>query len=183
MDVTNKLMQEHQLILRYIAFVERLASAWVPGVNDEQNLQALKETAGFIKSYADRYHHAKEEDILFHRLEEPGVLTHCNPIPVMLSDHEEGRAMTAGLLKAVEAKNRENALAYALRWCEHLTAHIYKEDNGLYPMAEEGLSDSEKAEIAQDYEKAEQRQDPGLEAHYRRLLQTLENQLEVVNVR
>ncbi len=180
MDVTKKLMQEHQLFLRYIALIGRMANTWEPGVNDAQHFSALRQIVDFIKTYADRYHHAKEEDILFRHLEEPGVLTHCNPIPVMLFDHEEGRALTAGLLQAIEAQNRDNALAYAQDWGEHLTGHIYKEDNVLYPMAEEGLPDFEKSVILQEYQTAEEAQKAGLEAFYEKLLADLENQLTLV---
>ncbi len=179
MNVTQKLMQEHQLILRYIAFIERLANSWEPGVKDSEHYAALKTVVEFIKNYADRYHHAKEEDILFRHLEVPGVLTHCNPIPVMLYDHEEGRAMTAGLLDSITTKSRDRALSYALGWCEHLTGHIYKEDNVLYPMAEEGLPEEEKQTILREYELAEEQQKAGLTDHYTQLLLELENQLAV----
>ncbi|NNM53516.1 MAG: cation-binding protein [Spirochaetales bacterium] len=180
MDVTKKLMQEHQLILRYIALIGRMAATWEPGVNDDEYFSTLRQIVDFIKTYADHFHHAKEEDILFRHLEGPGVLTHCNPIPVMLFDHEEGRTLTARLLEAIETQNRNDALAYAQGWGEHLTGHIYKEDNVLYPMAEEGLSDFEKSVVLQEYQAAEESQKAGLEAFYEKLLTDLESQQKLL---
>lgn len=52
-------------------------------------LQTLFDQTGFfinfIHEFADRFHHAKEENILFRYLGMPGVLTHCNPVPQMLN--------------------------------------------------------------------------------------------------
>ncbi|MDD1641556.1 MAG: hypothetical protein LUQ68_08775 [Methylococcaceae bacterium] len=81
MLATEDLMKEHQLILKYIDLMERYAEF------DLKDLIApiLFENANcfiqFIHEFADHFHHAKEEDILFRYLEIPGVLTHCNPVP------------------------------------------------------------------------------------------------------
>jgi len=52
-------------------------------------LQTLFDQTGFfinfIHEFADRFHHAKEEHILFRYLGTPSVLRHCNPVPQMMN--------------------------------------------------------------------------------------------------
>ncbi len=83
MSATATLMTEHQFILKYIELMEHYA-------NHADTTILLKNThhfVAFIHEFADHLHHAKEENILFRYLAEPGVLTHCNPIPQMLYEH------------------------------------------------------------------------------------------------
>ena len=53
---------------------------------------------GFIRNYADRFHHAKEEDILFVELNKDEVQMHCNPVQQMLYEHEIGRDFVTALI-------------------------------------------------------------------------------------
>lgn len=177
MNVTRKLMAEHELILKYIAFLDRFTLAWAKSKDDDnKRFESLAEIVQFIKNYADKYHHAKEEDILFRYLDDPQVLTHCNPLPVMLSDHDIGRSYVAKILQAIDTKNRDQAIANARAWGEHLSSHINKEDNVLYIMAEEGLSDQAKLAIIEEYALAEQKLEGSeLEETYVTLLEQLES--------
>jgi len=60
---------------------------------------------------------------------------------------------------AIEAKDCQQLIAAALDWAQLLNQHIYKEDNILYPMAEQGLSNEQKIEIRRRYRQAEQERD------------------------
>ena len=56
--------------------------------------------------------------------------------------------------------------------------HIYKEDNILYPMAEQGLSDELKASISKEYAETEAQLDnPAIWGKYKALRIKLENDL------
>lgn len=176
MEVTRKLMDEHQLILRYIAHIRVMVDKG-PAAGSAENrwYDNLETIVSFIQEYADRYHHAKEEDILFKAMEAPGVMSHCNPLPVMLSDHEIGRSHVKEILHAILTKDRSQAMEHAAAWADHLENHIYKEDNVLYVMAEEGLDESEKARVSQEYAQVELRLDgTGLEARYLDTLRRLQ---------
>lgn len=175
MDVTKKLMEEHQLILGYIGILQNFAQQWLASESEDQGyFTKLEAIIGFIQNYADSYHHAKEEDILFRHMEEPGVLSHCNPLPVMLSDHEIGRSHVRAMLHAIAVKDRGTAINHVLAWAEHLSNHIYKEDNVLYVMAEEGLSQEAKVKIKAAYDEVEKSHGgPELDLKYQNLLKTL----------
>src|SRR3546814_13690091 len=72
--------------------------------------------------------HGKEEGLLFPAVIEAGLSADGGPISVMLSEHEQGRALVAAMANATEpamspAKFSEAAAAYA----DHMRAHIEKE--------------------------------------------------------
>lgn len=109
----------------------------------------------FIKNYADRYHHAKEEDILFKMMLENTANMHCNPIPVMLYEHDTGRQYVKGMEDGLKEENREKLIENARGYAYLLQEHIYKEDNVLYPMAEEALNDNQKDLVLVKYKEVE----------------------------
>ncbi|MCO4780689.1 MAG: hemerythrin domain-containing protein [Candidatus Cloacimonetes bacterium] len=150
-EVSAKLMEEHQLILKFIG----LSMSYVDNANDALLLEKAPLFVNFIKEYADGYHHAKEEDILFTSLGEPGVLTHCNPIGQMLHEHDMGRELVAKMVKGYEASDvailKEGLQSYGLL----LRDHIFKEDNILYPMAENSLDQDSKQKVNDQYQKVE----------------------------
>ena len=157
MNVTQKLMDEHQLILKYID----LLAQYCDRAQAQGDVSILNSKLGtfvdFIVSFADAYHHGKEEDVLFAYLGKPGVLTHCNPVQQMLHEHDLGRKFLQGMKQAGEQAALtalvENARAYG----ELLSQHIQKEDRILYRMAEQSLSDQQKGEILEAYQRAEEK--------------------------
>lgn len=169
-NITQALVDEHRLILRMIALLERNAPRTAAG--EYSNWQFYLDGIDFIRIYSDRFHHAKEEDILFEALIKNGMPRENSPIAAMLMEHDQGRAF----VKAMETSVREaiegaadrgaiiagNALAYA----ELLREHIEKEDDILYPLAERVIPDSMRDDIIAGYAAAEARTGAGLAAHY-----------------
>lgn len=159
MSVTENLMQEHQLILSYCDLMQRYAA--FDRANPDSTL--LLDNAGmfidFIREFADAFHHAKEENILFRHLETPGVLTHCNPVPQMLHEHQLARDCVQNMQQALQAGDRQGLADNLQQYAELLRQHIFKEDNILYPMGEQGLSEEQKTAIRKEYEEAETQMD------------------------
>jgi len=152
-EISRELMREHQLILRVVAAIDKLAGSQL---SDETLFKIAPQLVAFIREFADHYHHEKEEKILFEFLNQPGVLSHCNPVGQMLYEHDLGRQAVSRMLSAIDAKDRQQLITAALDWAQLLNQHIYKEDNILYPMAEQGLSPEQKAQINERYLKVEQ---------------------------
>ncbi|MGQ1783979.1 hemerythrin domain-containing protein [Saccharicrinis sp. GN24d3] len=153
MNITKILSDEHQTILKVI-------DAVLKECNEIENGKVLEigffqKTIDFIKNYADKFHHAKEEDILFKAMLENIENLHCNPIPVMLHEHDEGRKYVKGMEDGLTNSDTRQILENARGYCFLLQQHIYKEDNVLYPMAEEALSDEQKDLVNQRYQKIE----------------------------
>jgi hemerythrin-like domain-containing protein len=178
MTATTDLMHEHQLILKYVDLMERYAN-----LNEQKpDSFIMFEKAGwfidFIHEFADTFHHAKEEKILFRYLETPGVLIHCNPVPQMLIEHEQARSYVRNMESALSSKNLQVLVQNTQQYASLLKQHIFKEDNILYPMAEQGLSAKLKASLLREYAETEARLDsPTIWKKYETLQVELENHL------
>jgi hemerythrin-like domain-containing protein len=80
---------------------------------------------------------------------------------VMLFEHEEGHALVREMAKATE-DYRSGAEGASARWtkaarayAQLLRGHIFKENNVLFPMAEQVLTPEEQGQLAQSFEKLE----------------------------
>ena len=143
MDPIKKLVEEHRTILTVLESFNNFAAKTVS--SDYCDREKLGEFVKFIQQFADKYHHAKEEDILFVTMEENGYSKQVGPLAVMLHEHVEGRKFVKFLHEAsLEPQDltddERRAVANAIRgYADLLRGHIYKEDNILYPMASQNL--------------------------------------------
>lgn len=94
MTATEELMTEHRAIERMLAVLDAAGGRLEAGERVRPDL--LREAVDFVRNFADRCHHGKEEDNLFPRLEELGVRREGGPLGVMLFEHDEGRAFIGG---------------------------------------------------------------------------------------
>ena len=90
-NVTQVMTDEHQLILRMIALVEQNTLAMERG--SFRNWQFFLDAVDFIRNYADGFHHAKEEDVLFIELVKNGMPEKNSPIEAMLIEHDTAFGM------------------------------------------------------------------------------------------
>jgi len=154
-NITQVLSDEHQTILKVIDAALKECSEIEKG--KALKVEFFQKIIDFIKNYADKFHHAKEEDILFTAMLENVGNMHCNPIPVMLHEHDEGREFVKGMEQGISENDTNKLIKNARGYCALLQNHIYKEDNVLYPMAEEALSDEQKEIVNQKYKEVELR--------------------------
>ncbi|MBS3086002.1 hemerythrin domain-containing protein [Candidatus Pacearchaeota archaeon] len=134
------LVEEHKNILRVTEAIERECEQISSGKTVNEDF--FTKVIDFIRNYADKLHHAKEEDILFKEFlkqAEQGRV-HCNPIEQMLYEHDVGRSYVKALEEGVKESNKEKITKNALGYAGLIRGHIFKEDNVLYPMSEQALS-------------------------------------------
>ena len=152
---TRILMDEHQTILRVLACTERIAQ----GFTAEANVTVCREIVDFLRTYADRLHHGKEEDLLFPAMERRGVPVEQGPTAVMRHEHEEGRALVRRMALATEVEDEAFDMAVfrgpALAFVELLRSHIAKEDHILFPMADRILAQGDRESLDAAYAKVE----------------------------
>ncbi|MDP3902102.1 MAG: hemerythrin domain-containing protein [bacterium] len=110
----------------------------------------------FIKNYADRFHHAKEEDVLFREMRAAQDKLHCSPMDQMLFEHEEGRKFVKDLEDALVKEDRKDIEENARGYANLLQDHIFKEDNILYPMADEALGEDIQTKMAEEFAQVEE---------------------------
>jgi hemerythrin-like domain-containing protein len=143
MEAIETLMSEHRVIERGLDALDAFAEEALRGAADDR--KELGRFVAFIREFADACHHGKEEDILFKAMVEAGFPSQGGPIAVMLHEHDVGRAHVKRLadLAAQAApwstQDREALAEAAHGYASLLRAHIQKEDNVLYPMAEQHL--------------------------------------------
>lgn len=139
---TSKLLaEEHQNILKVIDALSEECNNL--GAGKAMDKDFLTKAIDFIRNYADKFHHAKEEDILFKEFvrcaEQEGSCIHCNPVEQMLFEHEQGREFVKEMEQGLIKNNKEKVIEGIRGYTSLLKEHIFKEDNILYPMADEAL--------------------------------------------
>lgn len=126
------LVDEHRNIKRFLALVPAILERFDPA--SEADRQRMLDGVDFIRSYADRFHHAKEEDILFACFD-PGL----DILKAMHEDHERGRAHVRGVIEALEQRDRDGVAAHLAGYAGVLSEHIKKEDEILYTWMDRNL--------------------------------------------
>ena len=97
---------------------------------------------------------------MFPRLAERGIPVEGGPIGVMLYEHEEGRRYIRGLAEGMAAFDRDPDEAKQLisengrHYAELLRAHIQKEDQVLFSLADVSLTPEDERELIQKFEGA-----------------------------
>jgi hemerythrin-like domain-containing protein len=143
------LMIEHRLIERMIDVLRIEASKTVE--SKTVNPVLLDSAVDFIRTYADRTHHGKEEDILFRDLAEKDLSSEDQRVmEELVNEHVYARQTVRGL---VEAKERylggdTGAIETIVEQLEALVglypAHIEKEDKVFFPASMKYLTRSEQ---------------------------------------
>jgi hemerythrin-like domain-containing protein len=169
---TDVLRDEHRVILRALDMLEMAAAQLARGRPLPDGW--WPEIVAWLRSFADKNHHAKEEAALFPAMVKAGVPSEGGPIAVMLEEHERGRA----LVRAMEAGEAVARAAKAREYVALLREHIDKENGVLFPMADAVLDDRAQGALTREFEavEAEQGRDasiPHAEAAVERLLAAL----------
>ena len=168
MEPTELLMEEHRVIERLLASLEKAAGRFE--ADEGIRIGFFVAAAEVIRGFADGCHHRKEEGILFPAMEEAGVPKEGGPIGVMLAEHEEGRRLTRAMREAAErviqgdGSAKLSVIESARGYTELLRQHIRKEDAVLFPMAERLLQGEKAIEMAEAFEKVE-REETGEGVH------------------
>lgn len=156
---TDILTEEHKVILLVVDAAE--AEALRIQAGGRVNAEKADQIVDFIRNFADRCHHAKEEKLLFVKMAERGMPIEGGPIAVMLQEHDQGRARVRAVVAAIpQAAEGDYAAATAVRtnllaYVQLLRQHINKEDNILYPMANQLLSAADQEGLLKAFEKVE----------------------------
>ncbi len=159
MKATEILKHEHRIILKVISAAQREAQAIQN--TGKMHPAKLDQMVDFCQTFIDRCHHGKEEEYLFPKMEERGPLAAKGPIAVMLEEHAEGRrlvqAIAADLPQAVKGDSAalDAVAAHLSFYADLLQAHIDKENNVLFPMADKLFTPEDQLLLVQSFEKHE----------------------------
>ena len=146
------LMIEHRLIERMIRAIA-VEIARIEG-GGEIDPAFIDDAVDFIRIYADRCHHGKEEGILFRELGRKDLTSYERIImEELVEDHRKGRQNTTDLVAAKERyikgeKEQGEVILRELRFfVEFYPAHIEKEDKHFFMPVMSYLSEAEQQEM------------------------------------
>ncbi len=178
MKPTEELVEEHRAIKLMLAVLDNVADRLDSGESVDPD--RLEDIVEFIRVFADSCHHAKEEGLLFKEMEAAGMPLEGGPIAVMLQEHDMGRTFANRLAEAVERYKQGDAAAAAdivenaRNYVGLLGLHIDKEDQILYPMADERLSEEAQLRLEDGFELIElEKIGPGRHDEFHTLLREL----------
>jgi hemerythrin-like domain-containing protein len=145
LSATQNLENDHVHVLRLTEIMLQLVQ------KKGENMEHLERIVNLVRYFADGLHHAKEEDLLFPMLVKKGFSPDHGPVAVMLAEHVQGRTYIRGVEEGIAAfktgdrqaldRIYENLEEYAFL----LNAHINKENNILFRMADQALSADEQS--------------------------------------
>jgi len=147
----DDLRHEHEAIL----FALKILAAINRRLTDGQavDLADLRDFIGFLREFADKCHHGKEEGLLFPALIEAGVANEGGPVGVMLAEHVEGRKWIAAMEAALQPVfHAAEFVAAAQGYTQLLSAHIEKENQVLFPLAERLLPEARLQALFEAFE-------------------------------
>ena len=155
MDPLETLTNEHGLIRQYLDNLTLAAGHIEDGRRPPSTF--FENAVEFSRTFADKFHHFKEEHILFVRLAQKRQGEIDAQLEALRHQHERGRELVTGIANALEgyAADDPNATVALL---EHIGAytsllrhHIHTEDHVFFPMARSTLDAAEMRELETEY--------------------------------
>jgi len=138
---TVSLRRDHELIEKVIKAMESTIQLLSDGKQIPESI--LLPVIDFTKNFTDVCHHSKEEKSLFPALEQAGLPSNMGPIAMMLIDHQRSREIGTQMEKSAQeylsSGNSEKLVNDMQQYVEHITEHLWKENNRLFMMAEARL--------------------------------------------
>ncbi|MBN1765476.1 MAG: hemerythrin domain-containing protein [Sedimentisphaerales bacterium] len=156
MQARGTLMIEHRLIERMIALIENALDRI--GSSGKIDPLFVDTVVDFIKIYADRTHHGKEENILFRDLDQKDLsVDDRNIMNELIEEHVFGRNITKALVEA-NTRYRDgdatalDSIAETLKTLINFyPKHIEKEDKVFFPASRTYFTDKEEQAMLAEF--------------------------------
>lgn len=140
---SQMLMNEHSIIKRVETIIHSMDKLW------EKDAEKYKEMVGrllyFFKEYSDKFHHYKEEEVLFPEMRNHPDFVLDEIIDELEDHHKMFREYAADIRASVENDQPQKAQEVLKKYISNLLDHIAIEDDELFSMAE-GLFSSDEFE-------------------------------------
>jgi hemerythrin-like domain-containing protein len=169
MDPLEALSNEHGLIRQYLDNLSLAAEKIENG--QRPSVAFFEKGLDFARTFADKFHHFKEEHVLFVQLAQKKKGEVDAQLDTLRLQHERGRELVTGIGDALEGYAAGDAMKTAdllekmAAYAALLRHHIHTEDHVFYPMARKTLTEEEMTRVAGEFEK--QRDKHGADAFER----------------
>ncbi len=133
------LMDEHEIILKAVQHARTLLKIGAGSGNKD----SLAWHIAFFKEYGDRFHHGKEEAVLFPELAERNEMLGMTIVESLKEHHDNFRVTLADISLCLEEGNWELVKKDFERYLSDLEDHISAENDELFVSAEALWSNEE----------------------------------------
>jgi hemerythrin-like domain-containing protein len=160
MKPTQIMDAEHWLIESVVKALGGVADDMERG--QQADVAMLVTSVKFLRVYADKLHHGKEEMLFFPMLVKRGVPPQGCPIGGLNHEHEKGRALVRALAEQAPAYaqgrpgSKEGLLATLRGILDLYQNHIWKEDAMVFPMADNVLTAAGQNELTEKFAEVDQ---------------------------
>jgi len=175
------LMQEHRLIERMISQMRKNLAAMEEA--QHVNSKFVDVAVDFIRVYADRCHHGKEEGILFRELGSKQMAQdHSVMMQKLIEEHAFARRATSSLAKANEGyvngnrDARKDVYKFMQDLIELYPQHVEKEDNKFFGPSMEYFTAQEQEAMLGEFWEFDRKI---VHEHYGKVLDELEKTVSV----
>lgn len=180
MNCIELMVDEHRYIKRMLAVIRKYCYKILKG--EKVEYADFFKMIDFVRNYADKHHHGKEEIMLFNRMtEEMGTAAEKLVRHGMLVEHDLGRLhmqeLEAAVKRVMEGDDeaRLDVIANAVSYTHLLHRHIQKEDDVVFKYAQNNLAKVTLDKIDAEGEKFEQEaRQQGVQERYVTLLEEFE---------
>lgn len=166
------LVEEHVYIKKLLALIPEIVNRL--DLKSEEGRVVILKSVDFIRSYADKYHHAKEEDILFKYFDADDDI-----IKAMLEDHKSGRSHVKAIMEGVEKQDEKLVAEHLAGYGELLKEHIKKEDEILYPWMDRNMTMDKVGKMFQEFHKVDEEIGQAVPRNYEKFVVELEEKMKV----
>jgi hemerythrin-like domain-containing protein len=177
---TQILKNEHDVILKVLDSFEGMLKKVEEGTAPDPDF--FGKSVEFFQGFADGWHHAKEEDCLFPAMEKAGLPPEGGPVGMMLEEHDQGREYVREIKRSIEdtpAEAKKILLDNGWAFLQLLRAHIHKENEILFPLADRAIAADAMRVLSRDFEAAEAAKGEGTREHFLALARDLEAKVGV----
>lgn len=175
------MVKEHDDINRMNLVMRNICLGIMEGA--EVPVQDFRSIIDFVRNYADKHHHGKEEKYLFPKMvERMGAIAENLVTHGMLVEHDLGRGHIRALETALnEYEKREtqelrlDIITEAMGYAHLLQLHTEKENSVVYPFAERSLTAADFDYVNEGSTRFEAEQtEKGVQQKYLTLLENME---------
>jgi hemerythrin-like domain-containing protein len=139
------LYDEHSIIINAIDVARQ--SKILIGIDNAQYESTIRQLITFFRNYADKYHHYKEENILFPEMNKRNELLVDGVIKEMFDNHEEFREKIRNIEINLDSKMYAQAQTELEKYGEALLDHIAVENDEVFQIAETLFTDDDLEKI------------------------------------
>jgi hemerythrin-like domain-containing protein len=168
----KKLVEEHTLIKKIVGLIPKIIETL--DLDSEEGRNRVQGTVDFIRFFADKYHHAKEEDILFKYFDENLDIIHT-----MYKDHEKARSHVRAISEGLKERNKQKVAEHLNAYKELLSEHIEKENEILYVWMDRNLSTKQVGKLFLSFSEADSTCDADVIKKCRNFVNTLEEEFQL----